>query len=122
MNNQVMQLADLHRMFGLAMKDIIVRLWPAEPIPSSYFGLVKRLGDALPRVEAAKRSACIEGARMAFAHVKMHWAKMKVTVVAVEGPPGGNTTKKYTSVMIRVCHSRPRFLSCMYIHDDFMTE
>ena len=30
--------------------------------------------------------------------------------------------KKYTSVMIRVCHSRSCFLSCMYIHDDFMTE
>ena len=25
--------------------------------------------------------------------------------------------KKYTSVMIRVCHSRSRFLSCMYIQD-----
>ena len=32
------------------------------------------------------------------------------------------TTKKYTSVMIHVCHSRSRFLSCMYIHDDFMIE
>ena len=32
------------------------------------------------------------------------------------------TTKKYTSVMIRVCHSRSCFLSCMYIHDDFMRE
>ena len=30
--------------------------------------------------------------------------------------------KKYTSVMIRVCHSRSRLLSCMYIHDKFMTE
>ena len=30
--------------------------------------------------------------------------------------------KKYTSVMIRVCHSRSRFLSCMYIHDNFMTK
>ena len=30
--------------------------------------------------------------------------------------------KKYTSVMIRVCHSRSRFMSCMYIHDNFMTE
>ena len=48
LNNQMMQLAELHRMSDLAMKDIIVRLWPAEPIPSSYFGLVKRLGDALP--------------------------------------------------------------------------
>ena len=35
---------------------------------------------------------------------------------------GGRTTKKDTSVMIHVCHSRSRFLSCMYIHDDFMTE
>ena len=33
-----------------------------------------------------------------------------------------NHYKKYTSVMIRVCHSRSRFLSCMYIHDNFMTE
>ena len=32
------------------------------------------------------------------------------------------TTKKYTSVMIRVCHSRSHFLSCMYMHDKFMTE
>ena len=33
-----------------------------------------------------------------------------------------STTKKYTSVMIRVCHSRSHFLSCMYIRDDFITE
>ena len=32
------------------------------------------------------------------------------------------TTKKYTSVVVRVCHSRSRFLSCMYIHENFMTE
>ena len=30
--------------------------------------------------------------------------------------------KKYTSVIIRVCHSRSGFLSCMYINDDFMTK
>ena len=50
LNNQMMQLAELHRMSGLAMKDVIVRLWPTEHIPSSYFGLVKQLVDALPRV------------------------------------------------------------------------
>ena len=43
LKNQMMQLAELHRMSSSAMKDIIVRLWPAGPIPSSYFGLVKRL-------------------------------------------------------------------------------
>ena len=94
LNNQMMQLAELHRMSSLTMKDIIVRLWPAEPIPSSYFGLVKRLTDALPRVEAMKRSACIEGARMAFARVKMHWAKMKAAVVVTEGPPEGKDHRK----------------------------
>ena len=26
---------------------------------------------------------------MVFARVKMHWAKMKAAVVAIEGPPGG---------------------------------
>ena len=94
MNNHMMQLVELHRMSGLAMKDVIVRLWPTEPIPSSYFGLVQRLADALPRIEAVKRSACIEGARMAFARVKMHWAKMKAAVVAVEGPPEGKDHRK----------------------------
>ena len=79
---------------GLAMKDIIVWLWPTKPILSSYFGLVKRLGDAFPRVEAVKCSARIEGARMAFARVKMHWAKMKAAVVAVEVPPGGKDHRK----------------------------
>ena len=71
------------------MKDLIVRLWPAEPMPSSYFGLVKRLVDALPQIDAVKRLACIEGARMAFARVKMQWAKMKATEIATIGSPEG---------------------------------
>ena len=78
----------------LAMTDVIVRLWPTERIPSSYFGLVKRLADALPRIEAIKRSACIEGAWMAFARVKMQWAKMKATDVATAGPPEGKDHRK----------------------------
>ncbi|XBI11381.1 hypothetical protein VPH35_138458 [Triticum aestivum] len=90
----MMQLAELHRMSGAAMKDIIVRLWPAGPIPSNYFGLDKRLGDALPRIEAVKRSTCIEGAWMAFARVKIHWTKMKAASVTVEGPPGDKAHRK----------------------------
>ena len=81
-------------MSGLAMKDVIVRLWPTEPIPSSYFGLVRRLADTLPRIEAVKHSVCIEGAQMAFAHVKMQWAKMKATVMATKGPPEGKDHRK----------------------------
>ena len=76
-------------MAELAMKDVIIRFWPAKPIPSSYFGLVKRLVDACPRLDAIKRSVCIEGARMAFARVKVQWAKMNATNLATEGPPTG---------------------------------
>ena len=58
------------------MKDFIVRMWPGEPLPGSYFGLVRRLVNACPRLEVIKRSVCIEGARRAFARAKVHWAKM----------------------------------------------
>ena len=34
-SDQLKQLTELHRVAELAMKDVIVRLWPAEPIPSS---------------------------------------------------------------------------------------
>ena len=34
--NEMKQLMELHRMAELAMKDLCVRLWPSEPIPSSY--------------------------------------------------------------------------------------
>ena len=71
-SDQLKQLVELHKVAELAMKDLIVRLWPAASIPSSYFGLVKRLVSACPRLEVIKQSVCIEGARMAFAHAKMH--------------------------------------------------
>ena len=71
------------------MKDLIIRLWPTEAIPSSYFGLVKRLVDACPRLDIVKRSVCIEGARMAFARVKVRWAKMDVVKLVTEGPLEG---------------------------------
>ena len=46
--DQLKQLIELHKAAELAMKDLVIRLWPAEPIPSSYFGLVKRLVSACP--------------------------------------------------------------------------
>ena len=76
------QWAELHKISGSAMKDVIVRLWPTEPILNSYFGLVRRLIDAAPRIDAIKQSTCIEDAWMALAHVKTYWAKMKATDIA----------------------------------------
>ena len=41
LNEQIAQQAELHKMSGAAMKDVVVRLWPAEPILNNYFGLVQ---------------------------------------------------------------------------------
>lgn len=94
LSDQLKQLVELHKAAELAMKDLIVRLWPAEPVPSSYFGLVKRLVSACRRLDAIKRSVCIEGAWMAFARAKTHWAKMDATKLITEGPPEGEEHRK----------------------------
>ena len=65
-----------------------------EPIPSSYFGLVKRLGSACPRLDVIKQPVCIEGARMAFALAKVHWGKMDAEKLVTEGPPEGKEHRK----------------------------
>ena len=39
--DQLKQLVEVHRVAELAMKDFIIRLWPAGAMPSSYFGLVR---------------------------------------------------------------------------------
>ena len=62
LSDQLKQLVELHKAAELAMKDLIVRLWPAKPTPSSYFGIVKRIVSACPRLEVIKRSVCIKGA------------------------------------------------------------
>ena len=60
-------------------------LWPEGPRPNSYFGLVQRFLGAVPHIDVVKRSACIEGARMALACVKTYWADMEATGIATRG-------------------------------------
>ena len=93
-SDKLKQLVGLHRVAKLAMKDLIIRLWPAEAIPNSYFGLVKRLVNACPLLDAIKRSVCIEGVRIAFARVKVQWANMYAVKLATEGPPTGKEHHK----------------------------
>ena len=95
--DQLKQLVELHRVAELAIKDLIIQLWPAEAMPSSYFGLMRRMVNACPWLDVIKRSVCIEGARMAFARCKMWWATMNAVEV-VSGPPEGKehrTPKRY---------------------------
>ena len=72
LSDQLKQLVELHKAAELAMKGLIVQMWPGDALPNSYFGLVRWLVDACPRLEVIKRSVCIEGARRAFARAKVH--------------------------------------------------
>ena len=81
------------------MKDVIIRLWLTEHVPSSYFGLVQKLVDVVPRINAAKRSACIEGAQMALARVKTFWGKMKAIDVATKDPPKGKDLRNRSIIL-----------------------
>ena len=106
-SDQLKQLVELHRVAELAMKDLIIWLWPAEAMPSSYFGLMKRLVSACPRLDAIKWSVYIEGARMPFDQVKMHWVKMDAVKVGTEGPPAGKehrTPERYFDDVLKGSH------------------
>ena len=92
--DQLKQLVELHQAAELAMKDLVVWLWPTEPSPSSYFGLVKRIVGACPRLDVIKRSVYIEGARLAFARAKVHWGKLDAEKLMIEGPPEGKEHHK----------------------------
>src|SRR3954468_6720486 len=61
LSDQLKQLVELHKAAEQAMKGLLVRLWPGEALPGSYFGLVWRLMEACPRLEVLKRSICISG-------------------------------------------------------------
>ena len=77
------------------MRSVADHLWPGGPRPSSYFSLVQQFLEALPRVDAVKRSACIEGARMPLARVKTYWAEMEATTVAAHGSAIGRVAAEH---------------------------
>ena len=89
LSDQLKQLVELHKAAEQAMRGLIVQMWPGEPLSDSYFGLVRRLVEACPRLEVIKRSVCIEGACRAFARAKVHWAKLDAVKLVKEGPPEG---------------------------------
>ena len=72
LNELLAEWAELHRLSRLSLRSVVDHLWPRGPRPNSYFGLVQQFHGVVPRIDAVKRSACIEGARMAFARVKTY--------------------------------------------------
>ena len=82
LTDRLAEWAELNRLSGLAMKDVVSLLWLKRPEPKSYFGLVQQFLGAVPHINAMRWSACIEGARMALARVKTYWTEMEATDVA----------------------------------------
>ena len=68
--DQLAEWAELNRLSGLAMTSVVDQLWLEKPKPNNYFSLVQRFLGAVPRINAMKRSACIEGSRMALPVLK----------------------------------------------------
>ena len=95
LNERLTGWAELHRLSGLAMRSIVDHMWPGGPRTNSYFSLVQQFLGTVPRIDAVKRSACIEGLRMALAHVKTYWAEMDATTVAAQGSAIGRVAAKH---------------------------
>ena len=85
LSDRLVEWAELNRLSGLAMTDVVTHLWPKRPKPKSYFGLLQQFLGAVSHIKAMKWSACIEGARMALTRVKTYWAEMDATAVASRG-------------------------------------
>ena len=85
LTDRLAEWAELNRLSGLAMTDIVAHVWPERPKATSYFGLLQQFLGAVPHIKEMKRSACIEGARMALARVKTHWTDMDATAIATQG-------------------------------------
>ena len=47
LTDRLAEWAELNRLSGLAMKDVMAHLWPERPKPKSYFGLVQQFLDAV---------------------------------------------------------------------------
>ena len=95
LNERMAEWAELHRLSGLAMRSVVDHLWPEGPRPNSYFSLVQQFLGAVPHIDAIKRSACIEGARMALARVKTYWAEMEATTIATQGSALGRVAAEH---------------------------
>ena len=72
LNEKVAAVAELHRLAALAMWSVIDQLWPKGPKSDSYFGLVQQFLAAVSWIDVMRRSACIEGSRLALARVKAY--------------------------------------------------
>ena len=55
LTDRLAEWAELNRLSGLAMMDIVTHVWPDRPEPKSYFGLLQQFLGAVPHIKAMKR-------------------------------------------------------------------
>ena len=77
------------------MGSVVDHLWPERPKLNNYFSLVRHFLGAVSHINAMKRSACVEGARMALARVKTYWAEMDATTIAAQGSAIGRMAAEH---------------------------
>ena len=116
LTDQLAKWAELNRLSGLAMRSVMDQLWPERPKPNIYFSLVQQFLGAVPRINAMKRSACIEGSRMALARVKAYWVEMDATTVAAQGSAIGRVSAEHYFEEVLEGARRILCLSDMYSH------
>ena len=77
------------------MRSVRDHLWPEKPKPNSYFSLVQQFLGAVSRINAMKRSACIEGSQMVLARLKAYGAEMDATTFAAQGSAIGRVAAEH---------------------------
>ena len=60
LSDQLKQLVELHKAAEQAMKGLIVRLWPGEALPGSYFGLVRQLVEAVRGLKTSSAPSALK--------------------------------------------------------------
>ena len=95
LTDQLAEWVELNRLSGLAMRSVVDHLWQERPKPNIYFSLVQQFLGAVPRINAMKRSACIEGSWMALARIKAYRAEMDATTVAAQGSAIGRVAAEH---------------------------
>ena len=81
-------LSQLHERARQMMQGIAQALWPSASLPRGMGELVDMLKGAWRRFRLWKVSACRQGAREAWARVKMRYAKVDPNHMAEVGPVG----------------------------------
>ena len=84
------RLSQVHELARLAMRSVAKALWPSASPPGSMEELVELFKGARRRIRLRKISACREGAREAWAMVKMRYTKLDPNHMARVGPLGPN--------------------------------